>query len=138
MISPEAYSHLRPRHGCCQCTMLLRAGFTQPIPLWGWPSSVGGSHSSWQECGNSQEETSSAPRVSTHPSKFNAYLVSVEVLTLYGAFWMSYATIFIPSSGIIAAYASQQEFANAFGMYLIVWFMLTLLFMYDVFISGIR
>ncbi|KAG6877282.1 hypothetical protein C0993_008876 [Termitomyces sp. T159_Od127] len=50
------------------------------------------------------------------------------VLTLYGAFWMSYATIFIPGSGVMAAYTDSVEFANAFGMYLIVWFMLTLLF----------
>lgn len=49
---------------------------------------------------------------------------------MYGAFWMSYATIFIPSSGIQAAYPDQAEFHNALGLYLITWFMVTVMFMY--------
>jgi len=49
-------------------------------------------------------------------------------LSGYGAFWMSYATIFIPGSGILAAYANNpQELGNAVGLYLIVWFMFTLM-----------
>ncbi|KDR84435.1 hypothetical protein GALMADRAFT_56288 [Galerina marginata CBS 339.88] len=47
----------------------------------------------------------------------------------YGCFWMSYATIFIPASGILAAYSDPQELANAVGIYLITWMMLTLIFM---------
>jgi hypothetical protein len=47
----------------------------------------------------------------------------------YGAFWMSYATIFIPSSGIMAAYADPTEFASAVGIYLISWMMVTLFFL---------
>jgi len=44
----------------------------------------------------------------------------------YGAFWMSYATILIPSSGIIDAYGTDlTEFHNALGIYLITWFMFT-------------
>ncbi|KNZ76396.1 Ammonia transport outward protein 2 [Termitomyces sp. J132] len=51
------------------------------------------------------------------------------VMTMYGAFWMSYATIFIPGSGIMLAYQNNtSEFNNALGIYLIVWFILTLLF----------
>ncbi|KAF8178036.1 FUN34 transmembrane protein [Pholiota molesta] len=47
----------------------------------------------------------------------------------YGAFWMSYATIFIPSSGILAAYpVGSPELSNAIGVYLITWFMVTVLF----------
>jgi len=45
--------------------------------------------------------------------------------TSYGAFWMSYATILIPGSGIGAAYTTQDEFDQAIGIYLITWFMLT-------------
>jgi len=44
----------------------------------------------------------------------------------YGAFWMSYATILLPSSGIIEAYAKTPgELDNAIGIYLIAWFMFT-------------
>ena len=54
---------------------------------------------------------------------------SFAALSSYGAFWMSYATILIPSSGIIAAYADPQELENALGIYLITWFMVTVLLM---------
>ncbi|KAJ7167983.1 GPR1/FUN34/yaaH family-domain-containing protein [Mycena filopes] len=47
----------------------------------------------------------------------------------YGAFWMSYATIFIPSSGIIAAYDDPAELGNALGIYLVSWLMVTLFFL---------
>lgn len=46
----------------------------------------------------------------------------------YGAFWMSYATIFIPASGIMDAYTDKTELASALGIYLIAWMMLTLFF----------
>jgi succinate-acetate transporter protein len=46
----------------------------------------------------------------------------------YGAFWMSYATILIPSSGIIAAYDGHlDEFASAIGIYLTTWSIVTFL-----------
>jgi uncharacterized protein len=47
----------------------------------------------------------------------------------YGAFWMSYATILIPSSGIIDAYSKSppEELSNALGIYLITWGMFTCL-----------
>lgn len=38
----------------------------------------------------------------------------------FGAFWMSYATILLPSSGIIAAYGTDaSELHNALGIYLV-------------------
>jgi len=45
----------------------------------------------------------------------------------YGAFWMSYATILIPSSGIVESYANAPagELTNAIGIYLVAWFMFT-------------
>jgi len=49
------------------------------------------------------------------------------VFSSYGTFWMSYATILIPSSGIISAYTDPQEFNNALGLYLIVWMMITII-----------
>ncbi|KAJ6590854.1 FUN34 transmembrane protein [Mycena sp. CBHHK59/15] len=47
--------------------------------------------------------------------------------TSYGAFWLSYATILIPGSGIGAAYDSEEEFHNALGIYLFTWFIITVL-----------
>jgi len=49
--------------------------------------------------------------------------------SLYGSFWMSYATIFIPGSGVMAAFSSPQEFANALGIFLITWFIVTFIFL---------
>ena len=40
--------------------------------------------------------------------------------TSYGAFWLSYATILIPNSGILTAYANPDDLGNALGLYLIV------------------
>jgi len=50
----------------------------------------------------------------------------------YGVFWMSYATIFIPGSGVISAYSDPQELNNAIGIYLITWFMVTVMFILPV------
>ena len=49
--------------------------------------------------------------------------------TSYGGFWLSFATIFIPDSGILAAYADvpASELNSALGIYLITWFVVTLL-----------
>jgi uncharacterized protein len=45
---------------------------------------------------------------------------------------MSYATILIPSSGIIDSYAKAppEELHNALGIYLITWFMFTFFMLY--------
>lgn len=46
--------------------------------------------------------------------------------TSYGAFWMSYATILLPNSGILAAYDGKPDELNqALGIYLMTWFVLT-------------
>jgi len=45
--------------------------------------------------------------------------------TSYGAFWMSYATILLPGSGIIAAYTDPTELANSLAIYLTAWTMVT-------------
>jgi len=47
--------------------------------------------------------------------------------TSYGAFWMSYAIILIPGTGIAEAYTNKQEFNNAVGIYLSTWFIFTML-----------
>ncbi|KAG8919411.1 hypothetical protein FRC01_001300 [Tulasnella sp. 417] len=44
----------------------------------------------------------------------------------YGGFWLSFALIFWPSSGILAAYEGKpDELASALGIYLITWFVFT-------------
>jgi succinate-acetate transporter protein len=44
----------------------------------------------------------------------------------YGGFWISFALIFIPGSGILDAYAANpDEFNSALGIYLITWFVFT-------------
>jgi len=55
---------------------------------------------------------------------FNATLFS-----LYGSFWMSYAMIFIPGSGIMAAYKDPLELSHALGLYLITWTVVTAFFL---------
>jgi len=52
----------------------------------------------------------------------------------YGGFWLSYATIFIPGSGIVAAYTDEAEFGHAVGFYLAVWFIFTFI----LFIGSLR
>ncbi|KAE9402289.1 hypothetical protein BT96DRAFT_991266 [Gymnopus androsaceus JB14] len=63
------------------------------------------------------------------------------LFTLYGAFWLSYAVIFIPASGILAAYGASSsgngagtEFVNALGIYWMTWFAITFL----IFIASFR
>ncbi|KAF9051791.1 GPR1/FUN34/yaaH family-domain-containing protein [Panaeolus papilionaceus] len=53
---------------------------------------------------------------------------NATVFSTYGCFWMSYAAIHIPATGIIAAYSDPQEFNNAMGIYLITWFVITVMF----------
>lgn len=54
--------------------------------------------------------------------------------TSYGAFWMSYATILIPGSGIIAAYENieggAEQLSAALGIFLITWMIVTFLFLW--------
>jgi len=57
-------------------------------------------------------------------------MFGATAFTSYGAFWMSYATILIPGSGILAAYTGEAkpQFANAIGIYLTTWAIVTFLF----------
>ncbi|KAI9431423.1 Gpr1 family protein [Lactarius indigo] len=54
----------------------------------------------------------------------------------YGAFWLSFATLFIPNSGIGAAYATAPAGMedDAIGIYLLAWMVVTFLF----FIGALR
>jgi len=48
--------------------------------------------------------------------------------TSYGAFWISYALILIPGTGIIASYSdptTATQLNNALGVFLMVWFIFT-------------
>ena len=51
---------------------------------------------------------------------------------MYGGFWMSFGTIFIPGSGIIDSYITNgvlnaAELDSALGIYLWTWFIVTFL-----------
>ncbi|KAH9970670.1 GPR1/FUN34/yaaH family-domain-containing protein [Russula compacta] len=49
--------------------------------------------------------------------------------TSYGAFWLSFATLFIPNSGIADAYSSDPGMEqDAIGIYLLSWMIVTFLF----------
>jgi hypothetical protein len=52
------------------------------------------------------------------------------VFTSYGAFWLSFATIFIPNSGIAAAYQAVPGMEqDAIGIYLLSWMIVTIFFL---------
>ncbi|KAL6305699.1 GPR1/FUN34/yaaH family-domain-containing protein [Sparassis latifolia] len=48
--------------------------------------------------------------------------------SLFGTFWMSYGTIYIPSSGILAAYAAApDQLASGLGIYLFMFFIISVI-----------
>jgi succinate-acetate transporter protein len=51
--------------------------------------------------------------------------------TSYGAFWLSFATLFIPGSGVADAYkaAAPGMEDDAIGIFLMAWMVLTALFL---------
>jgi len=50
--------------------------------------------------------------------------------TSYGAFWLSYAAILTPGSGILAAYDGKDaQLTSALGIYLTTWCVVTFLFL---------
>jgi succinate-acetate transporter protein len=60
---------------------------------------------------------------------------SGTAFTSYGAFWMAYATILIPGSGVLAAYAgNKDEISSAIGIFLITWMLVT----FFLFIAALR
>ncbi|OJT15595.1 Glyoxylate pathway regulator [Trametes pubescens] len=54
--------------------------------------------------------------------------------TMYGGFWMSFATVFLPGSGVTAAYTNPEELNSALGIYLFTWMIVTFL----LFIGSLR
>ncbi|KAI1783730.1 FUN34 transmembrane protein [Ganoderma leucocontextum] len=57
---------------------------------------------------------------------------SATAFTMYGGFWMSFGTIFVPGSGVIDAYETNgvlnaDELNSALGIYLWTWFIVTFL-----------
>jgi succinate-acetate transporter protein len=54
------------------------------------------------------------------------------VFSIYSAFWMSYALILLPVAGIQSSFSNGGEFSNAYGLYLIVWFMISVIFLISV------
>jgi succinate-acetate transporter protein len=55
------------------------------------------------------------------------------VFSAYGGFWLSYAILYIPSSGILGSYTTS-ELDDAYGFYLASWFIITFL----IFIGSLR
>jgi len=52
-----------------------------------------------------------------------------NAFAVYGTFWMSYAVILLPGSGVAEAFkANPVMYANGVGIYLSVWFLVTALF----------
>ncbi|PFH51598.1 hypothetical protein AMATHDRAFT_2877 [Amanita thiersii Skay4041] len=48
----------------------------------------------------------------------------------YGAYWLSYAAVLIPGTGILAAFENKpEELRNALGIYLAMWVIVTFLFL---------
>jgi len=53
---------------------------------------------------------------------------SATAFISYGTFWMSFAAILLPSTGIVAAFKSKAELNSALAIYLSAWTMVTFLF----------
>ncbi|KAF5346424.1 hypothetical protein D9758_012774 [Tetrapyrgos nigripes] len=61
----------------------------------------------------------------------NGNTFGATVFTSFGAFWLSFATILIPGSGILIAYGPQvvsKERESALGIYFMTWMTVTFLF----------
>ena len=54
----------------------------------------------------------------------------LEIPKILKRFWLSFATIYIPGSGIAAAYTDEAEFGHAVGFYLAVWFIFTFILIF--------
>ncbi|WOO83480.1 Ammonia transport outward protein 2 [Vanrija pseudolonga] len=53
-----------------------------------------------------------------------------SAFTIYGAFWLSFGYIFVPSSGILKAYENDpHQLQSALGIYLVMWGILTFIFL---------
>jgi len=61
-----------------------------------------------------------------HAFNFRPLTPTTTAFVSYGSFWISYATILIPGSGIAASFTDEKEFQSSLGIFLIAWFMVTL------------
>ncbi|KAH8928715.1 hypothetical protein BT69DRAFT_1236752 [Atractiella rhizophila] len=61
---------------------------------------------------------------------------AATAFTSYGAFFLSLAAIYIPNSGILAAYGQGVQIVNAFGIYYATWFIFTTLMLIAAFRSS--
>ncbi|RLV96512.1 Ammonia transport outward protein 2 [Spathaspora sp. JA1] len=60
-------------------------------------------------------------------AKANTYMATLH--TSYGALWISFAAIFIPTFGVAQAYADEPEqFRNALGFFFLAWGLLSFMF----------
>ncbi|KAG9087396.1 hypothetical protein FRC06_002565 [Ceratobasidium sp. 370] len=60
------------------------------------------------------------------------------VFSSYGGFWISYAIILFPPSGILEAYKDNMDDLNdAIGIFLMVWFIVSLIFFFGTFKSSV-
>jgi len=50
---------------------------------------------------------------------------AATAFTSYGAFWLAYASILIPGTGIAAAFKDPAEFESAIAIFLTTWFLVT-------------
>lgn len=51
---------------------------------------------------------------------------------------MSWAVIQLPGTGVLASYTDERELGRALGIFLITWFIVTLMFMYALFPPPLR
>lgn len=73
------------------------------------------------------------PAISPLPTPTHSHHSHVlsTAFSSYGGFWMSYAIILWPSSGVLAAYKdNERELRNALAIYLTAWFIFTFLMLY--------
>jgi hypothetical protein len=60
----------------------------------------------------------------------NNRFCATVAFTSYGAFWLSFACLFIPNSGIAAAYEADPGMEeDAIGIFLLAWMIVTFLFL---------
>lgn len=52
---------------------------------------------------------------------------AATIYSLYGAFWISYAMLLIPGTGIVDSYQTTEELNSAVGIYFMMWMALTVI-----------
>lgn len=107
-----------------------------PMLLLAWPFSVVVLLSSSLACGSSPPATLLARPVRQLPLFYDyssaSYCCRIA-FSSYGAFWLSFATLLIPGSGIGDAYAASDDpgkIVDAIAIYLTAWMIVTFLFLF--------